>query len=94
VNLNDDLDIYLADFGISATIKETAKADKIVKTLFDQTGYVEMGMLTDKPQATLKDSDLAGTDTKAATITINGTVYELIKPQPDGAGLTTFGLKR
>jgi hypothetical protein len=39
-------------------------------------------MLTDTPAATLKESDLAGTYTRTATITINSTQYRLIKPLP------------
>ena len=94
IDLTTDLDIFFADFGVAATITETAKADKAVTVLFDQAGFVENGVMTDKPQATLKETDLTGTDTKIARITISGTEYQMIKPLPDGAGLVVAGLKR
>lgn len=89
-----DFNIVFDDFGISATISELNKADKQVKVLFDLQSLGDMGILTDKPQATLKESDLAGVDLKYTTITINNITYRLIKPLPDGMGLIIAGLAR
>lgn len=89
-----DFNIVFDDFGISATISELNKADRQVQIIFDQQSLNDMGILTDKPQATLKASDLAGVDLKYTTITINNIAYRLIKPLPDGMGLIIAGLAR
>jgi hypothetical protein len=94
VNQSTDLDIFFYDFGTSATIAEPAKADKTTSVLFDATTISEMGVLTDKPQITIKESDLSGFDLKAATITISGTEYRMMKPLVNGQGLTTTTLIR
>lgn len=94
MNFLMDSDLLFLDAGIPATIKELHKADKPVTVLFDLLSLAEAGILTDKPQATLKESDLTGTDIKAATITVSSIEYQMIKPLPDGAGLVIVGLKR
>lgn len=63
-----------------------------VRGIFDKTGLVEMGVITDAPQLTLLDSDLALIDTKAHRVVISGVRYRIVKPLPDGSGLTICGL--
>ncbi len=94
MDLTAGLDIFFADFGLSAVISQPGQPDKPVQVLFDLHSLGEMGVITDKPQITIKDSDLAGVDVKSATITINNTGYRMVKPLPDGAGLTIAGLQR
>ena len=90
MNVTDDFEILFVDFGSSATIAETAKADKTTSVLFDATTISELGVITDKPQITIKESDLTGFDLKAATITISGTEYRIIKPQADMGIITAY----
>ena len=94
MNPVSDLDIFFYDFGTSAIIAEPAKADKTTSVLFEAVTISDMGVITDKPQIIIKESDLAGSDLKAATITISGTEYRMMKPFPDGQGLATTTLIR
>ncbi len=94
MNLVPDLDKFFADFGISAVISETGKADKTITVLFDRNSLSDIGVITDKPQITIKESDLTGVDTEGATIAVAGETWRLIKPLPDGSGLVIASLKR
>lgn len=94
MNLVPDLDKFFADFGVSAVVSETGKADKTITVLFDRNSLSDIGVITDKPQTTIKESDLAGVDIEGATIAVAGETWRLIKPLPDGTGLIISGLKR
>jgi uncharacterized protein YjbI with pentapeptide repeats len=71
-----DLDIYFSDFGSSATIAELTGAVKPATVLFDAHSISEMGVLTDRPQITITESDLAGVDLSGA-ILANATFREV-----------------
>ena len=94
MDLINDLDIFFADFGLAAIISQLGNPDKPTQVLFDLQSVGEMGALTDKPQVTIKDSDLDGVDIKSATITIRNTSYRMVRPLADGMGLTVVTLAR
>lgn len=75
-------------FGVPAVISQPGQPDKPVTVIFDQTGYVEQGIITDKPQIAIPEPDLTGLDLKYTTITVTGKYPEarILKPLPDGAG--------
>ena len=86
----------LKTFGTPAVIAQPGQPDKPVTVIFDLTGYVEQGIITDKPQMSIPAADLVGIDTKAATITVTGKYPEarIIKPLPDGSGWITATLTK
>lgn len=81
-------------FGRPGVIKSPGHADNPVTVIFDQNSLNEMGVLTDKPQASINMTDLAAADVKASTITINSVVYKMSRPMPDGSGMATVLLTR
>lgn len=96
MNLADDLNIFFTDFGTPAVITQPELPDKPVTVLFDLNSMDQAGILTDKPQISIPDSDLAGLDLRLATITVTGKfpAARMTKPLPDGSGLTTLLLTR
>ena len=91
-----DIDFVLDDSGTAAVIKQSGHADKPVRVVFDQNSTDQLGMLTDKPQVAIPDSDLVGVDLKTASITVTGKfpASRITKPLPDGSGWTTALLTR
>lgn len=81
-------------FGIPATISDAFTPAAATKVVFDNNSFDSMGVLTDKPQITLMTTDLAGLDLKTTVLTINSTDYRILKPLPDGYGLSTATLAR
>jgi hypothetical protein len=89
-----DISAILAACGVPALISEADKDDKTVQVIFDRNSLNEMGVLTDKPQITIAAADLDGVDIPAATITVSGETWRLLRPLNDGAGLIIAGLQR
>lgn len=96
MSLPDDSNIVFLDSGVDAVIKQTGHPDKPVVVLFDLYGGVEMGIMSEKPQITIMDSDLSGIDLKAVTITVTGKYppAKIVKPLPDGSGVTVAHLQK
>lgn len=96
MNLAEDQGIFFADFGTPAVIKRPGLPDQTVQVLFDLNSIDQSGLLTDKPQITIPESCLTDMDLKTATITVIGKYPEarIMKPLPDGSGLTVAGLAR
>lgn len=83
-------------FGSPAVISQPGHPDKPVTVIFNLNSMDSMGVMTDKPQCAIYDTDLVGTDLKAATITVTGKfpAAKMARPMPDGAGMTTVLLTK
>jgi hypothetical protein len=88
------LALLFSDFGTPAVIAQPGHEDSAVTVLFDSQSLNDMGVLTDKPIASLDDAIIAGVDIKSAVITISGVDYRMTRPLADGYGLTTVNLTR
>jgi hypothetical protein len=86
--------LMFSDFGTPAVISQPGQSDKPVAVIFDAQSFNEMGVLTDKPQASIDSTDLTAVDMKSAVIAAAGETYRMTKPLPDGHGLTTVNLTR
>lgn len=86
----------LARFGTPAVITQPGEPDRSDNVIFDLYSMGEMGVLTDKPQITVRDSFIDGVDLKSAAITVTGKYPEarMSKPLPDGGGFTILLLTR
>jgi hypothetical protein len=92
--LIDDLDILLDAFGIPATLSDGVHPAKPLRVILDSNSINELGVITDKPQITIKEADLLELDMKNTTITVNDTNYRILKPFSDGSGLVVAGITR
>lgn len=86
----EDLDPYLADFGVTATLSVGGSA----VVVFDNAHAATFGgMVADTdPVATGKTSALSAV-TVGSTLTINSTAWTVCAIEPDGQGMTTLRLK-
>lgn len=88
----DDIDIFFADFAIPAIWTPSGGEATSIEVIFDApfeainvlTGEVD----TTKPQCLVKSSAVDGIS-KGDVIVCNGGPYYVVKPQPDGTGITT-----
>ena len=86
---DSDINAILSATGTSALLNGQSCRIEYRLNSLDQ-----MGVLTDRPQATFKASDLTGLDLKTATLFVAGETFRLTKPQPDGSGFTSVLLTR
>lgn len=84
-----DLDAFLSDFAIAATLPSTAVVRGILDNGFDSA----LGMTGSEPAFVGRSADLDGLSYGAA-ITIGATAYTVRGVQPDGTGLTRLILER
>jgi hypothetical protein len=85
----EDMDTILDAVGSDALLNSTS-----VKVKYRPNSLNEMGVLTDRPQATMKASLLASVNLKTATLTVAGETFRMVKPLPDGTGFVIVGLTR
>lgn len=98
----DDIAAFLDAVGEAATITEPGAAGPpvvaaVVTPLivdYSSTSLNEMGMLTDRPVATMSGSTLAGKNLKTATITVDGTTWRMTNPMYDESGFVSVYLTR
>ncbi len=96
MDIFSDTAVFFSSFGGPAVITQPGQPDKPVTVIMDLTGYVEQGIITDKPQLTIQTGDLDGVDLKTAAITVTGRfpAARIHKPLPDGYGITVAMLTR
>lgn len=92
--VNADCASLMDIFGVPATLSDGVHATKPIKVVFDKTSIDSIGVLTDKPQASLLTADLESIDLKNTVLTIDGTGYRILKPLADGYGLSLASLTR
>lgn len=92
-----DLDLYLNDFGETATYTPDGGAASSIQVIFDDADksiQLEAGIIgSTDPRAFCKVSDVPGVNQKA-TLAVRGTTYKVVDPQPDGTGFITLVLKK
>ena len=82
-------------FSVPAVITQPGHPDKPIDVIFDLTGYVEQGIITDKPQICFKNSDIVGVVLADVTITVIGEYPAAkIKKPISGDGLTAATLTK
>lgn len=98
----DDIAAFLDAVGEAATITEPGTAgppvvaDVVTELTVDysSTSLNEMGMLTDRPQATMPGSVLVGKNLKTAMITVSGSNWRMTNPLYDESGFVSVYLSR
>lgn len=90
---DNDLDDYFTDFGVSASFSHAGGAPSTVTVIFDNAFQFLEGVQSTSPTVTCKTTDVA-TAIQGDTLTIGGTVFNIIEVQPDGTGITTLLLSR
>ena len=86
----DDLDPFLTDYGVTATLSVGGSAVVIFDNVY--TGAFN-GVIGDSaPQCLGKTAALAAV-TVGSTVTISGTTYTVCAIEPDGTGMTLLRLK-
>ena len=84
----EDHGIYLADFGVDATLDGQA-----VRVIFDNAYTEVLGLATRSPRAGLPSSS-AGSAQQGSVLVVSGTTYQVASVQPDGTGWTELMLER
>lgn len=96
-DMNADLDVFLADFGVTARYVSAGNSGTDITVLFDNAytpaniGRVEVETLG--PAATCKTSDVAGA-LHGDTLIISDISYNIIGIHPDGSGMTILLLSK
>ena len=86
----EDLSIFLADFGVPATLAGTA-----VQGVFDNgyaLGNVGIGMASTQPMFTLPTASISG-EAVGQTLVVNATNYVVSAHEPDGTGMSRLLLE-
>jgi hypothetical protein len=93
---SSDLSAFMAAFGVPAVLSPPGHVGRPVMVIFDLNSMDQMGCLTDKPQITIRETDLASIDHTTAIITVVGKYppARMTKSTPDGTGFTKFLLTR
>lgn len=87
--MTENLDAFLSDFAVAATLPSTA----VVMGVFDNGADTALGMAGSDPSFTGRSTYLDAL-TYGSTISIGGTSYTVRQVQPDGTGLTRLVLER
>jgi hypothetical protein len=90
----NDAAVFMDIFGIPAVISDSALHKKDTRAVFDINSIDSIGVITDKPQVSILTADLAEFDIKNTVLTVRDTEYRILKPLPDGYGLSLATLAR
>lgn len=83
----EPIDVYFADFAVDAVRAAGASS----KVIFDAPYQGALSMIeSSNPTATAKDGDIV----RDEVLTIKGTRYKAVRPEPDGTGFTVWQLER
>ncbi len=100
MTIETDMDraIFIADWGVEATLKRANRSRKVVKGIFDNA-YTEVdvggtvGFATVAPRFLCRTADLNGA-ADADSLDICGDKYLIRIMQPDGTGMTEIFLEK
>lgn len=84
---DEDLDVFLADFGVDATFTPTSGSGSTPRVIFDRAYFEQLGVAGTNPIAMGKASDFAEATSIGGTLVINTVTYTIRErqPQDDGA---------
>lgn len=88
----DDLAAFFEDFGIDAVWNGTT-FKVIFHNAYEAVTLFGSDIESKNPYIEAKDSDVAGI-VKGNMLTVNGTAYKVMTPQPDGTGITVIELSK
>jgi hypothetical protein len=83
----EDPTVFFVDFGVAATLNGVA-----VTVIFDSEYLDELGFIGgSNPRAAIVSTE---NPAKGNTLIINGVSYTVLKPMPDGTGITVMELNK
>lgn len=85
------------EFATSCTLTPATGPAVTIKGIFDNGAAIQsvggIELVSTGPQLTCASADVPA-NWRGATLTINATVYNIVKPEPDGTGLTVLQLHK
>lgn len=81
----ENLDVFFADFGVTATLNGVA-----VTVIYDEEYMDALGIGNSNPCALIKSS---ANPAKGQQLVIGAVTHTLLEPKPDGTGLTILELR-
>jgi hypothetical protein len=85
--------IFLAEFGVDATLTPLSGAAKATRGLFEGDVATGAGMDSSAPTIRVPSVDVPANITHGAAV-IAGVTYRIDRPEPDGTGWTTLVLEK
>jgi len=83
----EDHAVYFLDFGINVTV-----GGVVVRAIFDDAYADPMGMAGSTPAVLCASADVSDAALGTAVV-IDGVSYTVVKPEPDGTGMTRLLLQ-